>query len=194
MRCKRTMHINSGRPFLERTAIVAHRADAYRSDRSTIGPSRRAPASARRDGRPREPVCRRNPLGDASVALVNRRIASRMGNPASLIASHAGILQSHTGIRPQGEFLFLAVDPVFEPPQLRSGRRDEKMERRFVGQLALANVRFGRTNRRVSQCHSSPFRRHIGMPTFKKAPKKAPRFYRFSANASNLKRSTRQQN
>jgi hypothetical protein len=72
---------------------------------------------------------------------------------AQCVPAVAGVFQTHVGIDPKGQPLFLASEPILQPPPLPPGRGDFQIQSALVEQPAglLAELWLGITDRGIGQ-------------------------------------------
>ena len=70
---------------------------------------------------------------------------------ARSISAVAGIFQAHVRIDAKGQPLFLALEPVFQPPPSPAGRGDFQIKSAFVEQLEALLAGFGVPDRGIGQ-------------------------------------------
>ena len=91
--------------------------------------------------------------GNARLALRYRRIGSCLSRRARRVAPGSRLFQARFGTATKRQLLFLAVDPIFRPPQFRPAGCDQQIKPSIIGTLAVDIADFGQFDRGICQRH-----------------------------------------
>jgi hypothetical protein len=86
-------------------------------------------------GEGRKGVLRLNARAHLVALFFARGVFAKGDQRPRLVTPLAGVAQTDFGIGPDGQQLLAPVDPVFEPPELAAGGRDQKEHARTVRHL-----------------------------------------------------------